>query len=81
MQTEADITNEHAEDGFGITKAGDELAISTKGKLTNAKKLEADGKISLNAEQSQGRRNRRRGDSHTGEVAPEPWADECRWRA
>ena len=50
MQTEADITNEHAEDGFGITKAGDELAISTKGKLTNAKKLEADGKISLNAD-------------------------------
>ena len=50
VQTEADITNEHAEDGFGITKAGDELAISTKGKLTNAKKLEADGKISLNAD-------------------------------
>lgn len=54
VQTEADITNEHAEDGFGITKAGGELAISTKGKLTNAKK---------------------------GEVAPEPRADECRWRA
>ena len=50
VQTEADITNEHAEDGFGITKAGGELAISTKGKLTNAKKLEADGKISLNAD-------------------------------
>ena len=50
VQAEADITNEHAEDGFGITKAGGELAISTKGKLTNAKKLEADGKISLNAD-------------------------------
>ena len=50
VQTEADITNEHAEDGFGITKAGGELAISTKGKLTNAKKLEADGKISLYAD-------------------------------
>ncbi len=50
VQTEADITNEHAENGFGITKAGGELAISTKGKLTNAKKLEADGKISLNAD-------------------------------
>ena len=50
VQTEADITNEHAEDGFGSTKAGGELAISTKGKLTNAKKLEADGKISLNAD-------------------------------
>ena len=50
VQTEADITNEHTEDGFGITKAGGELAISTKGKLTNAKKLEADGKISLNAD-------------------------------
>ena len=50
VQTEADITNEHAEDGFGITKAGGELAISTKGKLTNAKKLETDGKISLNAD-------------------------------
>ena len=50
VQTEADITNEHAEDGFGITKTGGELAISTKGKLTNAKKLEADGKISLNAD-------------------------------
>ena len=50
VQTEADITNEHAENGFGITKAGGELAISTKGKLTNEKKLEADGKISLNAD-------------------------------
>ena len=50
VQAEADITNEHAEDGFGITKAGGELAISTKGKLTNAKKLEADGKISLYAD-------------------------------
>ena len=50
VQTEADITNEHAENGFGITKAGGELAISTKGKRTNAKKLEADGKISLNAD-------------------------------
>ena len=50
VQAEAGITNEHAEDGFGITKAGGELAISTKGKLTNAKKLEADGKISLNAD-------------------------------
>ena len=50
VQTEADITNEHAEDGFGITKAGGELAISTKGNLTNAKKLEADGKISLYAD-------------------------------
>ena len=50
VQTEADITNEHTEDGFGITKAGGDLAISTKGNLTNAKKLEADGKISLYAD-------------------------------
>ena len=50
VQTEADITNENAEDGFGITKAGGELAISTKGNLSQAKKLEADGKISLNAD-------------------------------
>ena len=50
VQTEADITNENAEDGFGITKAGGELVISTKGNLSQAKKLEADGKISLNAD-------------------------------
>ena len=49
ITTEADMTNEHASEGYGITQADGNLSISTKGKLTNTKKLEAQGLLTLRA--------------------------------
>ena len=49
ITTEADMTNENASEGYGITQSDGNLSISTKGKLTNAKKLEAKGILTLRA--------------------------------
>lgn len=49
IHTEADLTNEQAEEGYGTAKAGGNLFISASS-LTNGKKIEAGEKLILKAE-------------------------------
>lgn len=49
ITTDHDITNDSAKENYGITQADGNLTISAKGNLTNSKKLESKGTLTLNA--------------------------------
>ena len=49
ITTDNDITNDSANENYGITQADGNLTISAKGNLTNSKKLESKGTLTLNA--------------------------------
>ena len=49
ITTEKDISNETAEENYGITQADGDLTLTTKGNLSNKKKLEAKGTLTLRA--------------------------------
>lgn len=49
ITTDHDITNDSAKENYGITQADGNLTISAKGNLTNSKKLESKGTLTLSA--------------------------------
>ncbi len=49
ITTDHDITNDSAKENYGITQADGNLTISAKGNLTNSKKLESQGTLTLSA--------------------------------
>ena len=49
ITTDHDITNDSAKENYGITQADGNLTISAKGNLTNSKKPESKGTLTLNA--------------------------------
>ena len=49
ITTDHDITNDSAKENYGITQADGNLTISSKGNLTNSKKLESKGTLTLSA--------------------------------
>lgn len=49
ITTDNDITNDSAKENYGITQADGNLTISAKGNLTNSKKLESKGTLTLSA--------------------------------
>ena len=49
ITTDHDITNDRAKENYGITQADGNLTISAKGNLTNSKKLESKGTLTLSA--------------------------------
>ena len=49
ITTDNDITNDSAKENYGITQADGNMTISAKGNLTNSKKLEAKGTLTLHA--------------------------------
>ncbi len=49
ITTEKDISNNTADADFGITQADGDLTLTTKGNLSNSKKLEAKGTLTLSA--------------------------------
>ena len=49
ITTDHDITNDSAKENYGITQADGNLTISAKGNLTNSKKQESKGTLTLSA--------------------------------
>ena len=49
LETKGNVTNKTSEDGWGITKAGGNLTLSTDGTIDNTKKLEAGYTLTLRA--------------------------------
>lgn len=49
ITTDHDITNDSAKENYGITQVDGNLTISAKGNLTNSKKLESKGTLTLSA--------------------------------
>lgn len=57
ITTDHDITNDSAKENYGITQADGNLTISAKGNLTNSKKLESKGTLTLSAKDISNKEN------------------------
>ena len=66
ITTDHDITNDSAKENYGITQADGNLTISAKGNLTNSKKLESKGTLTLNAKDIS---NKESGEMNGGSVS------------
>ena len=66
ITTDHDITNDSAKENYGITQADGNLTISAKGNLTNSKKLESKGTLTLNAKDIS---NKESGEINGGEIS------------
>lgn len=66
ITTDHDITNDSAKENYGITQADGNLTISAKGNLTNSKKLEAKGTLTLHAKDIS---NKESGEINGGDIS------------
>ena len=66
ITTDNDITNDSAKENYGITQADGNLTISAKGNLTNSKKLESKGTLTLSAKDIS---NKESGEMNGGSVS------------